>query len=146
MPNTRLSPAARSAIVSYLATLKGQDWGVNSRPWDRETSQVTKGRLIYLRSGCVSCHGSGGIGGYPNNNVPGGKIPGLANVSQTFTKSELKAKINHGVSKSAKEDPLGSDPLVSMPAWKDVLTNDDIEAVAEYLMAIKPSEALKTDW
>jgi mono/diheme cytochrome c family protein len=146
MPNKQLSPAARSAIVSYMAGLKGQDWPKGGRPWDGIADPAERGRVIFLRAGCVACHGQGGIGGYPNNNVAGGKIPALANVSQTFTKTELLEKIKRGVPSPVKADLKGPDPLISMPPWGQVLDDSEIDAVAAYLLTLKPSAAEKTDW
>jgi mono/diheme cytochrome c family protein len=146
MPNKQLSPAARGAIVEYLAQLKGEEWPKGGRPWDGVAETAERGRLIYMRAGCVACHGLGGAGGYPNNNVAGGKIPALANVSQTFTKAELVAKIKRGVPQSVKADPKGADPLVLMPSWGAVLSDQEIDAVASYLLTLKPDHAEKTDW
>lgn len=146
MPNKQLSPAARAAIVSYLVTLQGQDWEKGARPWDGEGDTVAKGRLIFLRAGCVACHGRGGTGGVPNNNVPGGRIPALTNVINTYSKAELVAKIKRGVPASLKADPQGPDPLVSMPAWGRFLDDAEIDAVASYLRTFQPDEAQKTDW
>ena len=146
MPNKQLSPAARAAIVSYMAELKGQDWPKGGRPWDGAGDAAARGRLIFLRAGCVACHGQDGAGGYPNNNVAGGKIPALANVSQTYTKAELAAKIKRGVPSPVKADAKGPEPLVSMPSWGQVLDDAEIDAVATYLLALKPAHAEKTDW
>lgn len=146
MPDKKLSPAAREAIVSYLATLKGEEWPKGGRPWDGVADPVERGRLIYLRAGCVACHGQGGAGGYPNNNVAGGKIPALSNVAETFTKPELIAKIKRGVPAPVKADPAGPDPLVFMPSWSQVLDDGDVDAVATYLLKLKPDEAKKPDW
>jgi mono/diheme cytochrome c family protein len=146
MPNKQLSPAARGAIVSYMAELKGQDWPKGGRPWDGETDTAARGRLIFLRAGCVACHGQGGAGGYPNNNVAGGKIPALSNVVNTYTKIELIAKIKKGVPSPVKADPKGPAPLVSMPSWGQFLDDAEIDSVATYLLTLKPSSAEKTDW
>jgi mono/diheme cytochrome c family protein len=146
MPNKQLSPAARAAIVSYLAGLKGQDWPKGGRPWDGVADKAARGRLVYLRAGCVACHGQGGAGGYPNNNVAGGKIPALENVFETYIKAELTAKIKRGVPSPVKADPKGPDPLVFMPAWGDILSDDEIDSVASYLLTLKPDHAEKTDW
>lgn len=144
MPNTKLSPAARDAIVAYLATLRGQDWPQGGRPWDG-LDGAARGRAVFLRAGCVSCHGAGGVGGYPNNNTKGNKIPALKGVVETYSKAELIAKISNGVF-SQKADPAGPDPLVYMPKWSEVLSAQDIDAVATYLLTLKPDEAKKTDW
>jgi len=146
MPNKQLPPAARAAIVSYLATLQGQDWPRGSRPWDGVADPAARGRLIYLRAGCVACHGRGGAGGYPNNNVPGAKIPALNNVAETFTKKELVEKIRRGVPAPLKADPKGPDPLVGMPAWGSLLDDSELDAVAAYLLAITPADGATKDW
>jgi len=148
MPNKQLSPAARGAIVSYLATLKGQDWAKGARPWDGAGDAVARGRLVFLRAGCVACHGRGGVGGYPNNNVKGGRIPALDKVSETFTKAELIVKIKNGVAAPAKDDANGPDPLVFMPKWGDVLDAGDIDDVASYLLTLKSAAPKdeKSDW
>jgi len=146
MPNKQLSPAAREAIVSYLALLKGQDWPQGGCPWDGTADPVERGHLIYSRAGCIACHGANGAGGYPNNNVAGGKIPALANVRETYTKAELIAKIKRGVPHPVKADPNGPDPLVFMPAWGDVLSDGEISSVADYLLSLQPAGAGKSDW
>lgn len=146
MPNKQLSRAARRAIVSYLRTLRGQDWPAGERPWDGVADPAERGRLIYLRAGCVACHGRGGAGGSPNKNAKGGVIPPLRGAADTYTKAELVAKIENGVAAPLKADPDGPAPLVSMPAWKRVLSDEDAASVAEYLLTLKADEALKTDW
>lgn len=146
MPDTRMSPDARAAIVSYLATLKGQDWPKGGRPWDKEADPVAKGRLIYLRAGCVACHGQGGAGGYPNNNVPGGKIPALNGVFETYSKAELVDKIKRGVPAPLKKDPAGADPLVAMPSWGQVLDEAELDVVASYLLTLRSGAAAPSDW
>jgi mono/diheme cytochrome c family protein len=145
MTDKHLSPAARAAIVSYLMTLRGQDWPPGERPWE-SFSGAERGRVIFLRAGCVACHGRGGAGGVPNNNVKGGRIPALTGVLSTYTKPELIAKIRNGVRDPMKADPDGPAPLVTMPAWKLILTDADADAVASYLLTLPPGEAQKTDW
>lgn len=145
MPNKQLSPAARAAIVSYLVTLKGQDWPQGGRPWDGADG-AARGRQVFLRAGCIACHGAGGVGGQPNDNVKGGKIPALNSIVHTYTKAELVNRIANGVAPSQKEDPNGPDPSVRMPKWRDALSAQDIDAVATYLLTLPPDEATKTDW
>jgi mono/diheme cytochrome c family protein len=146
MPDKRLPPAARAAIVAFLMEQQGQEWPKGARPWDGLSDPLERGRLIYLRAGCVACHGQGGVGGYPNNNVAGGKIPALNGVSETFTKAELVAKIRNGVPAPLKADPKGADPLVWMPSWGKTLDDAEIDAVASYLLTLKAGSAPKNDW
>lgn len=139
MPNPHLSDPARQALVNYLSTLKGQAFA-GAKPWDDPSLKdpVERGHVIFGRAGCIACHGKDGLGGYPNTNVPGGKIPALTTVSQTYTKEELLKKIKNGV-KPAKADPNGPDPMIFMPPWGQVLTDDEIASVAAYVLSLKPS-------
>lgn len=145
MPNKKLSPNARAAIVSYMATLKGQDWN-GAPPWSASNDAVERGRQIFLRAGCVACHGLGGVGGYPNNNVAGGKIPTLNRAHETYSKAELIAKIKNGVPAPTPQDPKAAAPLVFMPRWGDVLSAADLSAVADYILSLSDKNAEKTDW
>ena len=142
MPNPRLSEETRKAIVEYLSSLKGQDWG-QQRPWNEPgllKDPVERGQLLYARAGCVSCHGRAGVPGSPNNNTAGGRIAALVNLSQTYTKEALKQKIARGVA-PAKAGPQGVDALPRMPAWSEILSPDEIDAVAEYLWTlVAPNE------
>jgi mono/diheme cytochrome c family protein len=143
MPNKLLSPEARAAIVAYLAEQKGQAW-TGAKPWTAVSDPAAKGRVIYARAGCVGCHGVGGTGGYPNNNVAGGLIPKLDGVSETYTKPELIAKIRKGV-KPIKTDPKGPEPLIAMPAWGEKLDDSELDAVAAYLMTLIPAGGKGTE-
>ncbi len=145
MPNKRMSAEAVAAIASWLAEQKGQAWTTGARPWDASfPSPAEKGRAIYARAGCVGCHGPGGAGGYPNNNVPGGLIPKVNTVWETYTKTELVAKIKKGVI-PLKADPKGEDPLIRMPAWSEKLADEEIGAVADYLMTLRPGKGEASD-
>jgi mono/diheme cytochrome c family protein len=138
MPNFRLKPGARDAIVDYLASLKG----AGDPPW--RGAGERRGRLIYDRAGCVACHGPKGTGGQPNNNVPGGAIPALAKAGEGYTLEELERVIRDG-ERADKADPGGPEPLVSMPAWGKVLSTDDIEAVSRYVLSFS-SGAVSEAW
>lgn len=142
MPNPRLAPEARRELVDYLSSLKGERW--TKRPWDGVSDPILRGRTIYSKAGCIACHGRGGAGGYPNNNVVGGLIPGLTHVKDSFTAEELRQKIRLGV-KPQKADPAGPTPLVEMPAWGSFLSEDEIAAAAAYLMTLT-SSAAPADW
>lgn len=143
MPNLHLSDGVRHELVAYLSSLKGDAYRV-AAPWNHEELKkdpVRRGEAIFTRVGCAGCHGRAGVGGYPNNNVAGGKIPTLTAVSDGFSKEELVTKIRVGVPKSDKEDPSGPDPMLHMPAWGQVLKDDELHAVVEYLYSLKPKTA-----
>ncbi len=148
MPNTRLSDGARRSIVAYMAGLKGQDAPAGRRAWDDPSLKdpVARGRVLYARAGCVACHGLGGKGGYPNNNVKGGVIPALVKVSEGYNKAELIKKIRLGVPRPEKADPNGPEPLVAMPAWSGVLDDGELDAVASYLLSLTPASSGGDGW
>jgi mono/diheme cytochrome c family protein len=152
MPNFNLQADTRADLVAYLSTQKGQAWDVY--PW--RTAEATalpaaeRGKLIFNKAGCVACHGQFGGGGYPNNNVAGGLIPSLTNVSDGYSKAELHTKIQNGQI-SMPADMSAPKPLIYMPKWGDQLKPDEIDALVEYLFSLKPkavagSPAAKDDF
>lgn len=141
MPDFKLSAADRQALVEYLSSLKGQDFGPD-RPW---LDSSEPGKVLFARAGCVACHGTEGRGGHPNVNVVGGAIPALRGLAQTYTREELIAKIKRG-SRPDKLDAAGPEP-VAMPAWGQVLLDDEVAQVADYLLSLGPAPgAAKADW
>lgn len=131
MPQFRLSPDDRAALVEYLSSLKGQAFG--ARHW-------TDGRIIFNKAGCVACHSQNGRGGYPNNNVVGGQIPSLTKVAEGYTKTELMNKIRDGVTPTPA-DPSQPAPMVFMPQWGKVLSDDEISDVADFLISLDKNVA-----
>lgn len=147
MPNFHLSKPARMYLVGYLSSLRGEAFG-DHRPWNQPSllrDPVLRGQMIYVHAGCITCHGRGGEGGYPDNNVVGGRIPALKSVSRSFTKEELIRKIKNG-SIPAKANPQGPAPLLGMPAWGQVLNDSEIRAVADYLLSLKPENSSAGNW
>jgi mono/diheme cytochrome c family protein len=61
-----------------------------------------------------------------------------------FSKAELVKRIADGVAHPGKADPAGPEPMLTMPAWKDALKPDEIEAVADYVLSLAPPS--KEDW
>ncbi len=133
MPSPRLSARARRAVVEYLATLTR-----------RGPEAYASGREVYVRAGCVACHGAGGKGGHPNNNVPGGMIPALDVLIGTYTREELESRIVRG-SRPAKADGAGAEPLVAMPSWTGVLSDGELDALVDHLFTLAPKTKAQ-DW
>lgn len=142
MPEPALSAAARAGLVEYLSAQKGQAFG-QRRPWDGAEG-ARKGQIVFAKAGCVACHGARGRGGHPNNNVPGEAVAALPKLVATYTREELKDKIRRGA-RPAKKDPAGPEPLVAMPAWGRVLSEEEIDAVADYVAGLAEKET-GTDW
>lgn len=140
MPRPGLKGTERAALAAFLSRQRGQAWG-GRPPWLDERDPARRGERIYRLAGCVACHGPGGRGGHPNNNVRGGVVPALAALIPTYSDEELKARIRRG-SVPAAEDPSAPEPLVRMPAWRGVLSEPDLDALSRYLrtLDVPPSE------
>lgn len=149
MPNFRLADPIRADLVAYLSSLDGSGYLQGRKPWDAQElhgDPVARGREIYKRVGCVTCHGKDGAGGYPNNNVVGGLIPALKTVADGYSREELIDRISKGVRHPAMADPEGPEPLLYMPRWESKLKSDEIEAVADYLLSLKGPGAGGDEW
>jgi mono/diheme cytochrome c family protein len=147
MPKFNLTEPVRKDVVAYLASLKGEDY-LKDKPWDRpdlKDDPVKRGELIYNRVGCVGCHGTAGAGGFPNNNVAGGQIPSLKLAADGYSKEEMHERISNGL-KSDPEDPSKPAPMIEMPAWKNLLSSEEIDALVEYIYSIRPPRTAADDW
>ena len=152
MPNLHLSEDVRASLVAYLSSLKGDSYRL-STPWNHASvkeNSAKRGEMIFNKAGCVGCHGRAGVGGNPNNNVAGNKIPTLTLVADGYSREELLTKIKVGVPKPLNDDPSGPEPMIHMPAWGQVLKDDELESLADYLISLKPKAAggaaTKDDW
>lgn len=141
MPQQGLSDADRGALADFLSAQTGQAWG-EDRPWRGEEPGDVDGRAVYLRAGCVACHGPAGRGGHPNPGAHGDAIPALAPLMGTYKKDELVSRIRNGVKPEGRD---GLTPAVSMPGWKGVLDDDELDALADYLLSLAESQP-KSDW
>ncbi len=150
MPNFHLSDEMRGDLVAYLSQQKGQAWETTGRPWNDPAlaaDPVKRGEVLFNKAGCVACHSQNGRGGYSNNNVVGNQIPALTKVYETYTKAELINKIRGGVAPTPA-DPSRPAPMIQMPKWGEFLKDDEISAVADFLISFKPtgSAAKKDAW
>lgn len=112
----------------------------------KERSDVERGRYLFNRYGCFSCHGKQGAGGIKNNNAVGGAVPSLTYVAEGYTDEELKQKIRKGVPNIAKEKKEGPTPPLSMPVWKKAFTDTELDELVSYLISLKPKEEPEMEW
>lgn len=139
MPNFHLTKDELTSIVAYLSSQKGQAWTDQERPWNQPgLTNLERGHILFNKAGCVACHGQDGRGGYPNNNVVGGQIPGLTQVALGYSRGELLRKITNGVPQPAPADPSKPLPMIYMPSWGKVLSPSEISDVADYLLSLSP--------
>lgn len=126
MPEQGLPASDRAALADFLSAQKGRAW--TARPW-----AAGDGRGIYVKAGCVACHGVAGRGGHPNPGGRGGWIPALPPLLATYKKDELIAKIKRGAKADAEP---GRTAEVDMPAWQGVLDEAELGALADYLLTL----------
>ena len=101
-------------------------------------SKVEQGAAVFQKYGCIGCHGPQGRGGIKNKNMDmGEEVPPLTYVSDGYSKEEVKEIIREG-RYPAKSDPNDLSPPLWMPSWKGKLSDEEIDAVVEYLFSLNP--------
>jgi len=91
------------------------------------------GAALYIRYGCINCHGPNGLGGVPNPLSPDKTIPVLSGQGfrQEFnTDAKIAAVIRSG-------SVIGKAPIVSMPHWGGIIPQRDVNALIAYLKTLK---------
>jgi mono/diheme cytochrome c family protein len=94
---------------------------------------AVEGAVLYVRYGCINCHGPNGLGGVPNPESPAKSIPPLSGVAfrkQFNTEAKIIAVIRSG-------SVIGRAPIVSMPHWGGIIPNDRLKALVAYLKTLK---------
>ncbi len=91
------------------------------------------GAALYVRYGCINCHGPNGLGGVPNPLSQDTVIPVLSGQAfrhQFNTDAKIAAVIRSG-------SVIGRAPIVSMPHWGGILSNQQIAELVAYLKTLK---------
>jgi cbb3-type cytochrome c oxidase subunit III len=91
------------------------------------------GAALYVRDGCINCHGPNGLGGVPNPLSPDKTIPSLSGVD--FRKEFNTDKKITDVIRSGSV--IGRAPIVSMPHWGGILSDAELKALVAYLKTLK---------
>lgn len=91
------------------------------------------GAALYVRDGCINCHGPNALGGVPNPVSPDKAIPSLSGVD--FRKEFDTDKKITDIIRSGSV--LGRAPIVSMPHWGGILSAADLQALVAYLKTLK---------
>jgi cbb3-type cytochrome c oxidase subunit III len=91
------------------------------------------GAALYVRYGCVNCHGPNGLGGVPNPLSEDKTIPSLSGGDfrgEFNTDAKIAAVIRSG-------SVIGHAPIVSMPHWGGILSDEQIAQLIAYLKTLK---------
>jgi len=94
---------------------------------------AVQGSVLYVRYGCINCHGPNGLGGVPNPLSPDKTIPPLSGGAfrqQFNTDAKIIAVIRSG-------SVIGRAPIVSMPHWGGIIPSSQLNALVAYLKTLK---------
>ena len=94
---------------------------------------AVQGSVLYVKYGCINCHGPNGLGGVPNPQSPDKTIPPLSGPdfrSEFNTDAKIIDVIRSG-------SVIGKAPIVSMPHWGGIIPDDQLQALAAYLKTLK---------
>ncbi len=93
------------------------------------------GAALYVKYGCINCHGPNGLGGVPNPESPDKSIPPLSG-ADFFNQFNTDAKIIDVIRSGSV---IGKAPIVSMPHWGGIIPNQDLQALVAYIKTLKSS-------
>jgi mono/diheme cytochrome c family protein len=148
MPPYLLPEMEANALTAYILGLNRSNIPPQFlvlRPAEAEptyNSPVEKGRHVYEKFGCTACHGWDGRGGIRNYNSENDVTPNLRRAVGSYSREELRHKINEGVPIVAKLNPHGPQPPLYMPAWKSKIKGEDLENMITYLQSIREYNAV----
>jgi mono/diheme cytochrome c family protein len=122
-----------SALAAYLHA--GLPAVEGAAPVSVQTTQgpVVEGQGLFVRYGCINCHGPNGLGGVPNPQSPDKSIPPLSG-ADFFKEFDTKAKIADVIRSGSV---IGRAPIVSMPHWGGILKPSQINALVAYIQTLK---------
>ena len=89
---------------------------------------ATAGQALYTKYGCINCHGPNGLGGVPNPQSPDTVVPPLVgkDFHGEFSDKDIADIIRTG-------SVIGKAPIVSMPHWGSILTDQQIAELVAYI-------------
>jgi mono/diheme cytochrome c family protein len=120
-------------LISYLRA--GLPAVATAQPPAVPTNQglAVEGSVLYVRDGCINCHGPNGLGGVPNPLSPDKKIPPLS--GQAFRQEFNTTQKIIDVIRSGSV--IGRAPIVSMPHWGGIIPDRRLNALVAYLETLR---------
>jgi mono/diheme cytochrome c family protein len=128
-----ISPSQVNDLVEYLQAGLPKVKDATPAEVPREQGAAVTGAALYVRYGCINCHGPSGLGGVPNPLSEDKTIPPLS--GQDFreefnTDEKITEMIRSG-------SVIGKPPITSMPHWGGIIPDDDLDALVAYLKTLK---------
>jgi mono/diheme cytochrome c family protein len=128
-----ISKSQVADLVAYIRAGLPKVGYATPVPVPRDQGPAVAGAALYVRYGCINCHGPNGLGGVPNPQSPDKTIPPLS--GQDFRKEfNTDAKI---IAVIRSGSVIGKPPIASMPHWGGIIPNRDLQALVAYLKTLK---------
>ena len=107
----------------------------------RNVGPVQRGFRVAQAQGCFTCHGPGGLQAYEDADGRVGSVPPFTQDevrAHAKTEDEIREWILDGMPRRMRDEPPepGEPPVISMPAWRDVLTAREVEDLVAYVVAV----------
>jgi len=122
-----------SDLVAYIRAGLPAVSGAEPPLVPTDQGAAVTGAALYGKYGCINCHGPNGLGGVPNPQSPDETIPPLSG-ADFFSEFNTDAKIKEIIRTGSV---LGSAPIVSMPHWGGILSDDQLNALVTYIKTLK---------
>ncbi len=145
MPHFGFTEREVNALTVYLLSLTAADYPASyvtpapPEPQPSFASLVERGEAVYRQFGCAACHGTSGVGGRKDwNGGLGEEVPSLLYVKAYYGNDveRLKQLIRNGRQPVPRADPTRPIPPLYMPAWKDRISEDELDALVAYLVSL----------
>jgi len=120
-------------LVAYIRAGLPNVAGATPPAVPQNQGLAVAGGALYVRDGCINCHGPNGLGGVPNPLSPDKTIPPLSGAdfrSEFNTDKKITDVIRSG-------SVIGRSPIVSMPHWGGILSDYQLRALVAYLKTLK---------
>jgi cbb3-type cytochrome c oxidase subunit III len=122
-----------AGLVAYIRAGLPAVPGATPVTVPRNEGLAVAGAQLYVRDGCINCHGPNGLGGVPNPQLPDKSIPALSG-GDFRGEFDTDAKIIEVIRSGSV---LGKAPIVSMPHWGGIISDQDLNALVAYLETLK---------
>ncbi len=122
-----------SDLIAYMHAGFPAVPGASPPPVRTDQGQAVEGSALYIKDGCINCHGPNGLGGVPNPQSPDKTVPPLSG-ADFFKEFNTDKKIEDVIQSGSV---IGRAPIVSMPHWGGILSNQQLKALVAYLKTLK---------
>jgi mono/diheme cytochrome c family protein len=128
-----ISTTQANALIAYLRAGLPKVPTAEPPTIPKGQGAAVEGSVLYVRYGCINCHGPNGLGGVPNPQSPDKTIPPLSGGDfrgEFNTDQKIIDVIRSG-------SVIGKAPIVSMPHWGGIIPASQLNALVAYLKTLK---------